>query len=141
MVILQTTLLTTIQLLLLVVGSNKVAALLFQDYATPKPSKSPVYLTHVLFSLSLSCSCTLFLLVFAGITKLFDKRHVTNTPSLVFINLLVDLISVLDYFWKFNLNLLLLLVIIVIPWFQLYTFLHLTRGIVLLGPCLINIYI
>ncbi|KAG2236956.1 hypothetical protein INT48_002025 [Thamnidium elegans] len=101
----------SIQVALLTIGSRKVAQLLFNDYQPPKLSQfsNPLYIPHLLFSLTLSSSCTLFLLVFSEIIHLFS-----NTAR--------------SQYWKFNLDILLLLVIIVIPWFQFYAFFHITRG-------------
>ncbi|CAO3649364.1 unnamed protein product [Mucor fragilis] len=101
----------SIQAVLLAVGSTRVAKLLFNDYKAPSPIafKHPLYIPHLLFSLTLSSSCTLFLLVFSEIINLFS-----NTAR--------------SQYWKLNLDLLLLLVIVAIPWFQLYAFLHTTKG-------------
>ncbi|KAI7868199.1 Abscisic acid G-protein coupled receptor-domain-containing protein [Mucor mucedo] len=101
----------SIQILLLTLGSTSVAKLIFHDYKPPKyfEFNNPLYIPHLLFSLTLSSSCTLFLLVFGEIVHLFS-----NTAR--------------SQYWKFNLDILLLLVIVVIPWFQLYAFLHTTQG-------------
>ncbi|KAI9265305.1 hypothetical protein EDC94DRAFT_52238 [Helicostylum pulchrum] len=101
----------SIQIGLLTIGSRKVTQLLFNDYQPPKLSQfnNPLYIPHLLFSLTLSSSCTLFLLVFSEIVHLFS-----NTAR--------------SQYWKFNLDILLLLVIIVIPWFQFYAFFHTTKG-------------
>lgn len=101
----------TIQLTLLTVGSTKVAKLILHNYNPPKlfEFSNPLYIPHLLFSVTLSCSCTLFLLVFSEIVHLFSN-------------------SARSRYWKLNLDILLLLVIIFIPWFQLYAFLHTTRG-------------
>ncbi|KAI9356598.1 hypothetical protein BD770DRAFT_102947 [Pilaira anomala] len=101
----------SIQIGLFTIGSKKVAQLLFNDYQPPKLTQfnNPLYIPHVLFSLTLSSSCTLFLLVFSEIVHLFS-----NTAR--------------SQYWKFNLDILLLLVILIIPWFQFYAFFHITRG-------------
>lgn len=65
----------SIQIILLTVGSTQVAKLLFNDYKAPSPIafKHPLYIPHLLFSLTLSSSCTLFLLVFSEIVNLFSN--------------------------------------------------------------------
>lgn len=65
----------TIQLLLLTIGSNKVASLLIEDFVPPTPfdTRHPIYIPQLLFSLTLSSSCTLFLLVFCEIIHLFSN--------------------------------------------------------------------
>lgn len=75
MAIFDTVIFISIQVILLTVGSTKVAKLLFNDYETPSPIafKNPLYIPHLLFSLTLSSSCTLFLLVFSEIVNLFSN--------------------------------------------------------------------
>lgn len=62
-----------IQLLLLTIGANTAVKLLLRDYEPPKLlqwSRDPQYVAQLIFSVTLSSSCTLFLLVFAEIMNL-----------------------------------------------------------------------
>ncbi|KAI8139575.1 Abscisic acid G-protein coupled receptor-domain-containing protein [Fennellomyces sp. T-0311] len=93
--------LVTIQLLILTIGARAILRFLFNN--------ASLGLTNAIFALTLSCSCTLFFLVFAEITDL-------STSELRW------------RFWQFNLHLLLLLVVLVIPWYQVYVFLRQTQG-------------
>jgi hypothetical protein len=65
----------SIQLILLTIGSTKVAKLLFNDYKAPSPLafNDPLYMPHLIFALTLSSSCTLFLLVFSEIIQLLSN--------------------------------------------------------------------
>ncbi|KAJ8662405.1 hypothetical protein O0I10_002099 [Lichtheimia ornata] len=95
-------LLLILQLLILTIGANAAAKLLFKEPFTMTPP-------NVIFALTMSCSCTLFLLVFAEIMDLSS-------------------IATRWRYWNINLYVLLFLVVILIPWYQLYTFLRHTRG-------------
>ncbi|KAI9031022.1 Abscisic acid G-protein coupled receptor-domain-containing protein [Phycomyces nitens] len=100
-----------IQLILLTLGANLATRLLFKGYVPPSLSlfTNKLFGPHVIFAISLSCSCTLFLLVFAEISNVFSK-------------------TTRWHYWQWNLNVLLILVILVIPWYQVYAFLRHSRG-------------
>ncbi|KAI7862373.1 Abscisic acid G-protein coupled receptor-domain-containing protein [Spinellus fusiger] len=104
-------LLLCIQLLLLTVGAQQATKLLFKGYSPPTVFSfgATFYGPQSMFALTMSCSCTLFLLVFSEISHLFDKK--TRW-----------------YYWQWNLNILLLLVILVLPWYQMYSILKYSRG-------------
>ncbi|KAI9323481.1 Abscisic acid G-protein coupled receptor-domain-containing protein [Dichotomocladium elegans] len=91
-----------VQLVILTAGANAAFALLFKDPFT-------LTFTNIIFALTTSCSCMLFLLVFTEIMDLFST-------------------TLRSQFWRFNLYMLLFLVVLLIPWYQLYTFLRQTRG-------------
>ncbi|KAL1934152.1 hypothetical protein VTP01DRAFT_6334 [Rhizomucor pusillus] len=101
-----------IQLLLLTIGANTAVKLLLRDYEPPKLlqwSRDPQYVAQLIFSVTLSSSCTLFLLVFAEIMNL-------STTAMRW------------RYWHLNLYFLLLLVVLFIPICQVYIFFHYTRG-------------
>ncbi|KAL0080625.1 Abscisic acid G-protein coupled receptor-domain-containing protein [Phycomyces blakesleeanus] len=101
-----------IQLILLTLGTNLATRLLFKGYVPPSTFTqftNNLIGPHIIFAISLSCSCTLFLLVFAEISNVFSK-------------------TTRWHYWQWNLNVLLILVILVIPWYQVYTFLRHSRG-------------
>ncbi|KAI9271494.1 Abscisic acid G-protein coupled receptor-domain-containing protein [Phascolomyces articulosus] len=90
-----------IQLLILSIGARSLLQIVFDD--------AKLHLTNAIFAITLSCSCTLFILVFCEIFDIFvaDAR---------------------SWFWQFNLHVLLVLVVLLIPWYQVYSFLRQTRG-------------
>ncbi|KAI7897624.1 uncharacterized protein BX663DRAFT_527719 [Cokeromyces recurvatus] len=133
-IILNNCILISIQITLFIIGSTKITQLVFNDNNRNKSvnylirsSSLSTLLPRLLFSLTFSCSCTLFLLIFSEIIQLFSK-------------------NIRYYYWKVNMTVLLFLVIIIIPWFQLYTFLYMTRGwklkpSIYLSTCLLSIYL
>ncbi|KAI8343298.1 Abscisic acid G-protein coupled receptor-domain-containing protein [Chlamydoabsidia padenii] len=100
----------TTQIILVTIGSHLVSQLLLKDYKPPglMHFTKPLYCPHLIFSLTLGAAGSLFLLVFGEIINVFSKGTRWQ-------------------YWQFNLSLLLFLVIIVIPWYQVYTFLYETK--------------
>ncbi|KAG0180472.1 hypothetical protein DFQ29_000617 [Apophysomyces sp. BC1021] len=74
-----------IQFLLLTLGSNKVVRLLFGDYIPPgfTAYRHQLFYPQLTFSIVLSSSCTLFLLVFGEITDWFSKAMDTTISCLL----------------------------------------------------------
>ncbi|KAI8384486.1 Abscisic acid G-protein coupled receptor-domain-containing protein [Radiomyces spectabilis] len=99
-----------IQLLCFTVGSNVVSRLIFSHYSPPALTafRSSTYIPHVLFAITLSSSCALFLLVLGEITN-----HLSKTTRW--------------HYWHANLSILLINVILIIPWYQTFAFLRHTR--------------
>ncbi|KAI7858421.1 Abscisic acid G-protein coupled receptor-domain-containing protein [Circinella umbellata] len=93
----------SVQLLILTIGARSLLRTIF-DKTTPS-----LQLAHTIFAVSLSCSCTLFILVFCEIFDIFEP-------------------AVRSRSWQFNLHLLLVFVVLLIPWYQVYSFLRQTRG-------------
>ncbi|KAI9498155.1 Abscisic acid G-protein coupled receptor-domain-containing protein [Zychaea mexicana] len=90
-----------IQSLILTIGAKTILRTVFSD--------AKLNVTNAIFAVTLSCSCTLFILVFAEITD-------------------ISTAAVRSCFWQFDLHLLLVLVVLLIPWYQVYSFLRQTRG-------------
>lgn len=65
----------TSQLILVAIGSQLVSRLLLKDYKPPGLLQftNPLYCPHLIFSLTLGASSSLFLLVFGEIINVFSK--------------------------------------------------------------------
>ncbi|ORZ01096.1 Abscisic acid G-protein coupled receptor-domain-containing protein [Syncephalastrum racemosum] len=97
------------QLVLYNLGAGTITKLLFKDKDSQTQSDPSLLWPRILFAITLSSSCTLFLLVFSEIMGLFSP-------------------SVRWQYWQSNLHMLLFLVVILLPFYQVYTFLHHMRG-------------